>query len=181
MANYCSQVLSGIGLSCTHTIGGIRAVYIANRGDVTAATMEDKVITAITMESGAKFHKYLFRKNSASNMVSTRGGDDAAGTHVITTNIAMTFAMMDTDKRVEMDALSVGQFIVIVEDKNGRYWMPILPTDDYISATAGEGNTGTTTSEANQYTLTLTGEASHYPIEVEAVAMKDIVADAELN
>lgn len=176
MADYCSQVLSGIGLTCNNTIGGIRAVYIANRGDVTAATIEDEVITALTLAESAKFHKYMFRKNSASNMVSTKGGDDAAGTHSITTNVVMTFAMMDTEKRVEMDALSIGQFLVIVEDRNGKYWMPILPTEDYMSASAGEGNTGSTTTEANQYTITLTGEANHYPYEVEAAAMSTIVA-----
>ena len=176
MADYCSQVLSGIGLTCSNTIGGIRAVYIANRGDVTAATIEDEVITALTLAESAKFHKYMFRKNSASNMVSTKGGDDAAGTYSITTNVAMTFAMMDTEKRVEMDALSIGQFLVIVEDRNGKYWMPILPTEDYMSASAGEGNTGSTTTEANQYTITLTGEANHYPYEVEAAAMSTIVA-----
>lgn len=176
MANYCSQVLSGIGLTCNNTIGGIRAVYIANRGDVTAATIEDEVITALSLSSSAKFHKYLFRKNSSSNMVSTKSGDDAAGTHVITTNVVMTFAGMDTEKRVEMDALSVGQFLVIVEDRNGKFWMPILPTEDYMAASAGEGNTGSTTSEANQYTITLTGDANHYPYEVEAAAMSSIVA-----
>lgn len=175
MGGFCSQVLNGIGVTCNSLIGGVSAVYIANRNDVTSVDADDTV-SKITMTSTAKFHTYLHRKNAAVSMTSEKGGDDASGTHVITTNISLVFAGMDTDKRKEMDTLSTGQFIVVVKDRNGKYWMPIVPPlDDYMSASAGNGTTGAQSSEANGYTLTLTGEASHFPIEVEASAMTSII------
>lgn len=175
MPGYCSQILNGIGVSCNSYIGGVSAVYIANRNDVTGVTMDD-TITAITMASSAKFSTYLHRKNASVSMSSDKGGDDASGTHIITTNISLVFAGMDTDKRREMDALLTGQFVVIVKDRNGKYWMPIVPpNDDYMAASAGNATTGASSSEANGYTLTLTGEASHLPIEVEASAMASII------
>ena len=150
-------------------------MYIANRNDVTGVTMDD-TITAVAMEYNAKFQTYLHRKNASLSMRSDKGGDDASGTHIITTNISLVFAGMDTDKRKEMDALLTGQFVVVVKDRNGKYWMPIVPPDDdYMAASAGNGTTGATSSEANGYTLTLTGEASHLPIEVEASAMTSII------
>lgn len=175
MAGFCTQTLNGIGVSCDALIGGVSAVYIANRNDVEGVTMND-TISAITMADGAKFSTYLHRRNAAVSMSSDKGGDEAIGTHVITTNISLVFAGMDSDKRKEIDALARGQFVVIVKDKNGKYWMPIVPpNDDYMSASAANASTGATTSEANGYTLTLTGEASHFPIEVDAAAMSAII------
>lgn len=167
--------MNGIGLSCEHTMGGIKTVYLANFADVGDVTEEDGTITDIVMNDGAQFRKYQFRRNSASNMSSSRSGDDAAGTHSVTTNIAMTFSLMDTDKRKEMDALSVAQLIAIVEDRNGRLWMPCTPNDDYMSMSVGEANTGSTTSEANQYSATITGEASHFPYEVDKDAFRSVI------
>lgn len=175
MSTYCTQLLNGIGLSCEHTMGGIKAVYLANFADVASVTEEDGVIIEITMANSAKFYKYLFRRNSASNMSSSRSGDDAAGTHSVTTNIAMTFSRMDSDKRKEMDKLSVAQLICIVEDRNGMRWMPCTPNDDYMSMSVGEANTGSTTSEANQYSATITGEASHFPYEVDEEAFLAVI------
>lgn len=176
MSTFCTQVLNGIGLSCEHTMGGIKAVYIANFTDVVSFIEEEGVISEINMKEGATFMKYHFRKNSASNMSSSRSGDDAAGTHSITTNIAMTYSRMDTDKRTEMDKLSIAQLLCIVEDRNGRYWMPCTPSDDYMSVTAGEASTGSTTNDANQYSITITGEASHFPIEVDKEAVMGVIA-----
>lgn len=175
MSTFCTQVLSGIDLSCDHTMGGIKAVYIANFADVSGVTEEDGTITEIKMNEGTQFMKYQFRRNSASNMNSSRSGDDAAGTHSVTTNIAMTFSLMDSDKRKEMDKLSIAQLICIVEDRNGRYWMPCTPNDDYMSMSAGEASTGSTSSEANQYSVTITGEASHFPYEVDKEAFLAVI------
>lgn len=175
MAGYCSQTLTGIGVGCNSLIGGVNTVYIANRADVTAVTAGD-TISAITMASSAKFYEYKHRRNASVSMSSDKGGDDASGTHLITTNVALVFAGMDSDKRKEMDALATGQFIVVVKDNNGKYWMPILPEDGYMSATAANGTTGATKTEANGYTITLSGDANHFPIEVEGDIMDALIA-----
>lgn len=175
MAGYCTQVLTGIGVQCNSNLGGVSAVYIANRNDVESVTMED-TISEIAMVDGAKFHTYLHRKNASVSMSTDKGGDEASGIHLLTTNVSLVFAGLDTDKRKEVDALLQGQFVVIVKDRNGKYWMPIVPPeDDYMSASAGNATTGSQSSEANGYTLTLTGEAKHLPIEVDADAMTAIV------
>lgn len=163
---YCSQVLNGIGLDCSSSIGGIRAIYLANRGDVSAmTTAEDAgswMVDSIEMQQGG-FHKYEVRKNSQSSMSWSKGGDDSAGTMVITTTIQATFARMTPEKMAELDAIFKGQFIAIVEDRNGNFWVPITLQDDYMAASAGEGTTGTAATDPNQLSFTLTGEANHTP------------------
>ena len=38
---YCNQTLSGITLDCSHSLGGIKTVYIANYGDVESVIVDD--------------------------------------------------------------------------------------------------------------------------------------------
>jgi hypothetical protein len=175
MSGFCSQTLNGIGVSCDALMGGVSAVYIASRNDVESVTMDD-TISAITMAEGAKFATYLHRKNASVSMSFETSGDETAGTLVVTTNISLVFAGMDTDKRKEVEALLRGQFVVIVKDKNGKYWMPVVPPDDnYMSRSTANGGTGSAPTEANGYNVTLTGETSHTPIEVEASAVTSVI------
>ena len=74
-----------------------------------------------------------------------------------------------------MSALSLGQLAVIVLDSNGIYWY--LTPDDYASASAGTGETGTAKGDRNAYTLTLSVENDSYPIEITESAIASIIAE----
>lgn len=170
---YCNQTLAGITLDCSNNKGGIKTVYIANYGDVKGFEENEGVITGITMVSGATFKAYQFRKNTGS-MNSTLTADETNGLNYVTTEVSLVFTKMDTAKRVEMAALSLGQLAVIVEDSNGIYWY--VTPDDYASASAGTGETGTAKGDRNAYTLTLSVENDGYPIEIAESAIAEIVA-----
>lgn len=168
---YCPITLAGINLDCSNNKGGIKRAFIAPYGDVTATTSEGKV-TGFTMAEGAKFKTYQFRKNTGS-MTSTLTADETNGLNYVTTELSLVFTKMDTAKRLEMAALSLGQLAVIVEDANGIYWY--LTPDDYASASAGTGETGTAKGDRNAYTLTLSVENDGYPMEVEATAITEVI------
>lgn len=171
---YCSQTLAGITLDCSNNKGGIKTVYIANYGDVTGVQESEGVITGITMATGATFKAYQFRKNTGS-MNSTLTADETNGLNYVTTEVSLVFTKMDTAKRVEMAALSLGQLAVIVEDSNGIYWY--VTPDDYASASAGTGETGTAKSDRNAFGLTLSVENDGYPIEISEAAVKAVIAE----
>lgn len=184
---YCNQTLAGIQLDCSNSLGGIKAVYIANYCDVTKVeidTVDDSTptsadttygkITGITMNSGALFKPYRFRKQTGS-MTSTLTVDETAGVNYVSTELALVFGKMETTKRLEVAALSKGQLAVIVEDSNGLFWY--LGKDDYVSATAGGGNTGTAKGDQNAYTITLKDESATYPYEIEKSAVEAVVED----
>ena len=171
---YCNQTLGGITLDCSNSLGGIKTVYIANYGDVTDVQVDKDggMITGITMASTAKFKPYQFRKQTGT-MSSTLNVDEKAGVNYVSTELSLVFSKMETTKRLEMTALAKAQLAVIVEDSNGLYWY--LGKDDYVSSTAGGGNTGTAKGDQNAYTLTLTDESATYPFEVSASAVSTVI------
>lgn len=159
----CTQTLSGLARDCSSNMGGIVEVYIANYDDVTAKTLTDGKISAITMASSAKFKKYSFAKNTG-NLTSTYNLDPAAGVKYVTSQLLLQFNRMETTKRVEMTALALGDLAVIVKDANGVFWY--LGYDEPVNASAGDGNTGTARADANRYTITLQDESLQMPYEV---------------
>ena len=185
---YCIQTLKGITLDCSHSLGGIKTVYIANYNDVTdikynastgsttgstsGATYTGDTITGITMASGTTFKPYQFRKQTGS-MTSTLTVDETAGVNYVSTELSLVFTKMETKKRLELSALSVGQLAVIVEDSNGTFWY--LGKDDYVSVSAGGGQTGTAKGDGNNYTLTLRDESDTYPYEITKEAVESVI------
>lgn len=171
---YCNQTLNGIILDCSNSLGGIKTIYIANYGDVTdvAVDAENGEITGLTMADSAVFKPYQFRKQTGS-LTSTLTVDETAGVNYVSTELSLVFTKMETAKRIELSALSIGQLAVIVEDSNGKYWY--LGKDDYVSATAGGGQTGVAKGDGNNYTLTLKDESDTYPYEIQKAAVEAVI------
>lgn len=171
---YCNQTLNGITLDCSHSLGGIKTAYIANYGDVESVIVDDAsgTISGLTMASGATFQPYQFRKQTGS-MTSTLTVDETAGVNYVSTELSLVFTKMETAKRIELSALSIGQLAVIVEDSNGTFWY--LGKDDYVSVSAGGGQTGTAKGDGNNYTLTLRDESDTYPYEITKEAVEKVI------
>ena len=170
----CSQVLNGIAADCQTNVGGVREVYIANYGDVTAVTLDEtsNMIKTITMADTAKFKKYAFKKNTSS-MTSTLNVDPANGVNFVQTDLTVVFAKQETVKRMEIAKLSLGELRVIVLDANGKYWF--LGKEEFVSATSGTAETGTNRTDGNRYSIVLSDYSSSYPYEVDPSIITDIV------
>lgn len=171
---FCNQTLAGISLDCANNKGGIKEVYIANYGDVTAVTESEGKVSEITMAASAKFKRYNFRKNTGS-MTSTLNVDETTGINFVRTELSLVFTKMETPKRLEVSALALGQLAVIVKDSNDIYWY--LGKDDYVSSSAGTGQTGTAKTDSNNYSITLAVEEDTYPFEVDATVIDGIVEE----
>ena len=169
----CIQTLYGLAKDCAANMGGIVEVMIANFADVTGVTITDGVVSAVTMAADAKFKKYSFAKNTGS-LTSTYNIDAASGVKYVTSDLLLQFNRMETTKRVEITALSLGDLAVIVKDANGKYWY--LGKDEPVNASAGDGQTGTARGDANRYTITLQDESLEMPYEVDESIIPSIVA-----
>ena len=170
----CLITIAGITLDCESSLGGIKQVWITQYDNVKSVTVdnETKQISAITLEADAKWYNYQFRKGTGS-LTSTLNVDETAGTNYVSNELALVFTKMETKKRIEIAALSIGQLVVVVEDSNGKYWF--LGKDDYVSASAGTGVTGTAKGDQNAYTLTLATDSESYPYELSAEAIQSVV------
>ena len=160
----CSQTLNGLARDCETSKGGIIEAYIANFDDVESVTVSEDMITAITMADSAKFKKYVFKRNTG-NYASTLNVDPANGVNFVSTDIVFQFTKMETAKRVEIAALSVGELAVIVKDANGKYWY--FGKDEAVSASAGSGQTGTARTDGNMYSITLQDNSETWPYEIQ--------------
>lgn len=170
----CLITIAGITLDCESSLGGIKQVWITQYDNVKSVTVDDETnqISAITLEEDAKWYNYQFRKGTGS-LTSTLNVDETAGTNYVSNELALVFTKMETKKRIEIAALSIGQLVVVVEDSNGKYWF--LGKDDYVSASAGTGVTGTAKGDQNAYTLTLATDSESYPYELSTEAIQSVV------
>lgn len=181
-----SYTLSGLTKECETNIGGIKTVYIAPVDYVSAVTgtkinsegdaeiSNFSTITGITMSGSTKFKGYYFRKNTGS-MTKTLNVTDEGGNY-ISTEISLRFSKMNSQKRLEMRALSLNDMAVIVKDCNDEYWY-LGTSDDPVTASAGGGETGTNREDSNAYTITLSNEAGYWPVPVTKTAVEAVIAE----
>ncbi len=159
----CNQVLSGLVNDCASSKGGIVEALIANHEDVASVTVTEGQITAITMAESAKFKKYYFKRNTG-QFTSTLNISEENGTKYVSTDIVLLFSRMETVKRIEMEALAMNDLAVIVKDANGKYWY--FGYDEPVSASAGDGQTGTARGDSNRYSITLQDNSDTWPYEI---------------
>ena len=143
-------------------MGGVLEVLLANKSEVTTTITSGKV-TAITMASSAKFHKYQFAPETAS-MSSNFQVNAQNGTKYVQTDLLLVFNRMETAKRVEIMAMAQGELVAIAKDANGCYWF--LGNDEPLVLSAGDGLTGTARADRNGYSATLQDNSLELPYEV---------------
>lgn len=171
----CLITLAGITLDCESSVGGIKRVFITQYSDVKSVALDEdqQKIKTITLESEKRWYEYQFRKGTGS-LTSTLNVDETTGANYVTNELSLVFTKMETAKRIEIAALSIGQLAVVVEDSNGKYWY--LGKDDYVSASAGSGTSGTAKGDQNAYTITLSTDSLSYPYELAEEAIAALTA-----
>ena len=156
-----SYTLKGITNDCSTSKGGIREIYIADwQKDI--FTVGDSAGTVTALKSETQWYKYYIKKNTSS-FTSTATIDLANGVNFVSTELALVFTKMETNKRIEMSALLLNDVAVLVIDANGKAWC--LGKDNPVNATAGTAESGTAATDGNKYTLTLTDESDTFPFE----------------
>lgn len=164
----CSTILSGIATDCGQNMGGVKDIWIAPYSDIKTVTLDEdskQMIKTITYVEGKTdvFQHYSFKRGAAS-LTKTATIDATNNIHYVVSEVLINFAKMETSKRIEMNALLLGEVAIIVKDANGTYWY--LGYEEPVLATAATGQTGQAKSDANQYTITLTDESHEFPFEV---------------
>lgn len=170
--NCGSIVLSTFPRDCEANIGGVKKIWMALK-DYVAATASEGAMASITLSPSGSWYQFPFRKGAAS-MTSNLQKDDTAGSYFWETDLAMNFQRMETRKRIAVMALTQAESVAIVQDNNDKYWF--LGYDEYLTSTAGTGETGTAKTDANQYTVTLQDASKELPYEIP----EDVIAELNL-
>lgn len=107
---------------CGYSLPKIVELYLANFAEVTATTVAENEVTAITMASSAKWYKVEPSTNSASwsdNLaVGASGNKYRIHTVGFSFGSAYNAGMVDT-----VDALSLGKYIAVARMADGSYLM----------------------------------------------------------
>jgi hypothetical protein len=165
--------LNGLNTACKESsFGGIKEVLIAPFDDVTSTSVDSTThLLTPTMASSKLFMQYKLLK-STGGLTSTLNTSETTSPY-FTNEVTLQFMKMETKKRLEIMALMMSACAVIVKDANDKYWY--LGKDNYVECSAGTVTTGTATSDANHYELTLSDTSAELPYEVDGTVIASIM------
>lgn len=168
-------ITQGRANTCTTSLcsGGAGTLYLANANEVSSITVNASgAATAITMTStAANFYEYEFRDFSAAFTETGTVDPVTKAKSVEQTFTGIWTCRNQADRNIieEMASSSCGLVAVHVEN-TGRYWIwgNVSVGGKKLSATLTgfEGQSGTTITDPNQETLTLTCSTTVKAIEV---------------
>lgn len=177
---YCTpQTLSDINVECGANLGGVKVVAIRNRADITAVTIVDGEVTAMTLSTalGTPADATVIAFRDQTCQLSSEGTiDDVSGVHYYTHSLAFRFPKMSASKRMSIHALTHAETIAIVKDNNGKLWL--VGNESPLRASAVTAGTGTAYSDPNEYVPTLACVSAELLCEVSAAAAGTFLGDA---
>jgi hypothetical protein len=162
------NLTQGFPIDCKDNVGGVKAVYIANKDNIATITEAAGVVTGITMDAGTYFWKYDQIKET-SNFAEAITTNVQNGTVFYAQTIEVIVNKLQTNTRNEILLLAQATTSVIVQDNNNKYWL--LGRQNGLDLTGGGSATGTAYGDRNGYTLTFTGSEQQLAIEVQAGVM----------
>ena len=162
------NITDNILLDCIDGLGGVKAAWVGTNVEFTGiATGTCGIITGGT-GSGTLF-EFQFPKDTVSYTETTNIAP-AAGTVFYQQDLALVFNKMDACKRDQLLLLAKNRNIkAIFQDSNDKYWLIGYSRGAQISA--GGAVTGVAPGDANQYTVTISGQEpeSAYELVSETV------------
>ena len=139
---------------CKDSVGGLKAIYFVNFGDLGAITYDVTNTDVIDAVAGSpRAYKYDIKGNST--FTQNIQSDRATGTTAFEQVLEITLKKLTVSDHKELKLLSYGRPQVIVEDYNGNYFLAGL--EHGMDVTGGTIVTGGAMNELSGYTLTLTG------------------------
>lgn len=139
---------------CKDSVGGIRAVYFINNGDLGAITYDltdTDVIDAIAGTTAA----YKFDVRGASTYTETPTSSREAGTTYFEQVLELQLPKLTKEDHKTIKLLTYGNPHIIIEDNNGNLLLAGLEYG--MDVTGGSIATGGAMADMNGYTLTFTG------------------------
>lgn len=142
---------------CKESVGGIKAVYFVNKGDIPLADVtydvtNTDVITSVGLSNPSA---YKFDVRGASTYTETPTTSREAGTTFFEQVLELQLPKLTKADHKTIKLLSYGSPSIIVEDNNGNLLLAGLEYG--LDVTGGSIATGAAMGDMSGYTLTFTG------------------------
>ena len=185
----CTTYLTGFSTSCGSNLPSIKKLYIGTfeSGTFTYTYQKDgetqdvldadgnKIIESVsgaTLNSGAdKWVEFGFRKNTSSMDVEMTVNDN--GSFYYTNSATCIFSKIENSKRLALESVSAGECTMIIVDSNNQTWL--IGAENPVSLSSLTASTGTSISDNNQYTITLSSQEPHMPILIEKEQAQTVI------
>lgn len=136
---------------CKDVVGGLRAIYFVDYGDLGTVTQTDDEITDLSGTFTA--YKYELKGNSSFEQTVTSSREN--GTTFFEQTLNLTLKKLSKEDHKEIKLLAYGRPHVAVEDYNGNVFLMGLEHGADVSG--GTIVTGAAMGDLSGYTLTLSG------------------------
>ena len=185
----CTTYLTQITTSCGSNLPSLKKLYIGTfeSANFTYTYQKDgenqdvldadgnqiiEAVSGATLNSGAdKWVEYFFRKNTCSMNTEMTVNDNQS--HYFTNGCDMIFSKIENSKRLSLESVAAGECTMIVVDSNNNTWL--IGAENPVSLTTLSATTGTSISDNNQYTVTLSAQEAHMPILIEKEQAQTII------
>jgi len=135
---------------CKDVVGGIKAVYFIDYGDITIAY--DTTDTDVIDDLGAvTAYKYELKGNSSFEQAITSSREN--GTTFFEQTLNLTLKKLSKEDNKELKLLTFSRPHVVVEDYNGNAF--VMGAEHGAEVTGGSISTGAAMGDLSGYTLTL--------------------------
>lgn len=148
-------ITGGIVKDCNYLVGGLSALYLANKDDIdsyTDTTPDDGIINDIVMVATKVFFSFEFDDETASfnNELTVSGGQK-----YITQTVSLTSSVKTPAVIAELKNLSLAKLVAVAVDRNGQQF--ILGRTNGLEASVQTLGSGAAAGDAAGLALTLAG------------------------
>ena len=175
------ELASSVSLDCRSNLGGVASVFLGSTTgyDIDLGTITDGAITgftfgvsATTVDSVADLTTapmYEFQQpRQAANLTETGTFDEANGIAFYETSLTLVINKLQASHLNALDVLGKNtRLVAVVKDNNGSYFM--VGNETGVIVTASTADTGTSFSDGNRITITLTGYSRTPLLELNIV------------
>ena len=149
------DLTTGRAVPCKDVVGGIKAVYFTDYGDLGAITYDVTNTDAIDSFAGTPTaYEYDVKGNSSFEQTITSSREN--GTTFFEQTLNLTFTKLDKATHKELKLMAYGRPHVFVEDYNGNIF--VMGLLHGAEVTGGTIVTGAAMGDLSGYTLTLSAQ-----------------------
>jgi hypothetical protein len=162
MATCCTTLNGGITIDCSPNTGGAVRMWLANKCNVTLtkgsaldSPSTEGMIIAITMAADTYFYEFEGLRNSITLEESATINNETGSTFYAPI-VRINIPRRDVAKRNKLRLLANQRMVVVVEDRNGIFW--VCGVQDGMLLSELGGGLGATPTDANGYQLAFEGQ-----------------------
>jgi hypothetical protein len=159
---------TGRKVPCKSAFGGIKTVYFADYGSLTAIAIDATTKEATTTGS-ATWYEYDVKGNSSLETTVTSSREN--GTTFYTQSLNLTLTFLDAQTQDELQTLAVARPYIVVEDYYGNSFL--CGYENGMECTGGTVVTGAAAGDLSGFTLTFEGMEEAAPFFLAAAVTGD--------